>query len=214
MFNTTTRFSGRISGSDPTILLYDRPLINRGTGCRSGNGTLGSVLIQLTGPDPRSVLLHLACRYEAPPLTPPSSHLGPAPSQRAVRKASRKLAWRSGSVWRPMGGTSGWLNRLPAVLDGSGRSPDMKVSPAVAAMGLLHLPRHDAGTSGSEALPGQNGQSVSGKERARMRANAGAMNVRARKCVRMRGFEGESDRVSVRRNRCEGEWELVWNERM
>jgi hypothetical protein len=32
--------------------------------------------------------------------------------------------------------------------------------------------------------------------------------------VRMRGFEGESDRVSVRRNRCEGEWELVRNKQM
>lgn len=108
-----------------------------------------------------------------------------------------------------MGGTSGSLNRLPAVLDGSGRTPDMKVSPAVAAVGLLHLPRHDAGTSGSEALPGQDGQSVSGKESARMRANEGAMNVRVRKCVRMRGFEGENDYISVRINRCEGEWELV-----
>lgn len=96
----------------------------------------------------------------------------------------------------------------------------MKVSPAVAAMGLLHLPRHDAGTSGSEALPGQNGQSVSGKESAQRRTNVGAMNVRARKCVRMRGFEGERACVSVRNelvgeiNRCEGEWELVWNEQV
>lgn len=95
-----------------------------------------------------------------------------------------------------MGGTSGSLNRLPAVLDGSGRSPDMKVSPAVAAMGLLHLPRHDAGTSGSEPLPGQDGQSVSGKESAWMRVYVGALNVRVRKCVRMRGFEGENDCVS------------------
>lgn len=97
-----------------------------------------------------------------------------------------------------MGGTSGSLNRLPAVLDGSSRSPDMKVSPAVAVVGLLHLPRHDAGTSGNEAIPGQNGQSVSGKESARMKANVGAMNVRVRKCVRVRGFEGENDCVSVR----------------
>lgn len=116
MFNITTNFSGRISGSDPTILLYDRPLINRGTGCRSGNSTYGYevhvphtqlCLHPTDGPDPLSALLQLAGRYEAPPLTPPSSHLGPAPSQRAVRKASRKLAWRSGSLWRPVGGTSG-----------------------------------------------------------------------------------------------------------
>lgn len=49
-------------------------------------------------PYPLSSLLHLVYINKAPPLTPPSNHLGPASSQHAVRMAYRKLAWRSVSV--------------------------------------------------------------------------------------------------------------------
>lgn len=76
------------------------------------------------------------------------------------------------------------MNRLPAVLDGSGRSSDMKVSPAAAA---TPVPSWTASASasrsgnagGSKALSGQNGQSVSGKESAWMRAFEGTASVRA-----------------------------------